>query len=317
MGRLQKGGVSMELWQLKQRQSLPLEVKIEMSKIRIRKWYEAWDGDVYVSFSGGKDSTVLLHLVRYMYPEVPAVFVDTGLEYPEIRDFVKSVDNVNWLKPDISFRKVIEKYGYPVISKDVSNCIRGARRGSKHRIKRLTVKTGSKYDKLKWNFLLKSKFKISEQCCDVMKKKPLKQYEKHTKRYMFTGEMADDSMLRETQYINNGCNAFDLDRPKSTPLGFWTEKDIWNYIKLFNVKYSKIYDMGESRTGCIFCMFGVHFEKQPNRFQRMQTTHPQLYNYCMKDWDKGGLGIAKVLEYINVPYKDYIPQLKDYEQMVI
>ena len=69
----------MELWELKQKQSLPLEAKIAMTLRRIREWYEYWDGNVYVSFSGGKDSTVLLHLVRQHYPGVPAVFSDTGL----------------------------------------------------------------------------------------------------------------------------------------------------------------------------------------------------------------------------------------------
>ena len=69
----------MELWELKQKQCLPLEVKIAMTLRRIREWYEYWDGNVYVSFSGGKDSTVLLHLVRQYYPGVPAVFSDTGL----------------------------------------------------------------------------------------------------------------------------------------------------------------------------------------------------------------------------------------------
>ena len=64
----------MELWQLQQKQSLPLEAKIAMTQQRIREWYEHWDGEVYVSFSGGKDSTVLLHIVRQMYPDVPAVF---------------------------------------------------------------------------------------------------------------------------------------------------------------------------------------------------------------------------------------------------
>ena len=110
----------MEAWQLKQLQGLPLEVKIEKTKLRIREWYEHWDGEVYVSFSGGKDSTVLLHIVRELYPDVKAVFVDTGLEYPEIREFVKSIENVDWLKPKMTFKEVIEKYGYPVISKDVA-----------------------------------------------------------------------------------------------------------------------------------------------------------------------------------------------------
>lgn len=79
----------MKLYELRQKQSLPLESKIEMSLRRIKEWYSENQGAVYVAFSGGKDSTVLLHLVRSLYPEVPAVFVDTGLEYPEIREFVQ------------------------------------------------------------------------------------------------------------------------------------------------------------------------------------------------------------------------------------
>jgi 3'-phosphoadenosine 5'-phosphosulfate sulfotransferase (PAPS reductase)/FAD synthetase len=295
----------MELWQLQQRQGQPLEIKILIALNRIRAWYEAWEGQVYISFSGGKDSTVLLHLVRSLYPHVPAVFVDTGLEYPEIREFVKTIDNVIWLKPKMQFRQVIEKYGYPILSKDISNTIRGARNGGKHRINRLTIKTGSKYDKTKYKFLLDAPFRISEQCCDVMKKKPFKDYEKETGLVMFTGEMADDSTMRETQYLSNGCNAFKLDRPKSTPLGYWLEKDIWDYLKTNDVKYCKIYNMGVHRTGCMFCMFGCHLEKSPNRFQQMASTHPKLYEYCIKDWELNGLGLGKVLDFINVPYKVY------------
>ena len=105
---------------LKLYQSKSLEEKIEMSKERIRIWYEYWDGNVFVSFSGGKDSTVLLDLVRSIYPEVKGMFLDTGLEWPEIRQFVKQFDNIDWVRPKMPFHKVIDKYGYPIISKDVA-----------------------------------------------------------------------------------------------------------------------------------------------------------------------------------------------------
>ena len=94
---------------LKQRQSLPLHLKIELSKNRIKQFYEHFDGKVYVSFSGGKDSTVLLHLVRSLYPEVPAVFVDTGLEYPEVRQFVKQTES-------LSTCSLLEKYPSRIIT---------------------------------------------------------------------------------------------------------------------------------------------------------------------------------------------------------
>ena len=115
--------------ELQELQALPLSLKIRLTKQRIREWVNHFGEDgVYVSFSGGKDSTVLLHIVREMYPDVPAVFVDTGLEYPEIRQFVRTFDNVEWIKPKKNFRKVIEDYGYPFISKEVSESVQGARK---------------------------------------------------------------------------------------------------------------------------------------------------------------------------------------------
>lgn len=114
---------------LQQLQALPLKLKISLTKQRIRQWiHEFGEDGVYVSFSGGKDSTVLLHLVRQEYPNVKAVFVDTGLEYPEIRQFVKTFDNVEWLKPKMTFKQVIQKYGYPFISKEVSEKVYYAKR---------------------------------------------------------------------------------------------------------------------------------------------------------------------------------------------
>ena len=114
---------------LKMRQALPLDVKVRMTQQRIREWVNEFGIDgVYVSFSGGKDSTVLLHIAREIYPDMRAVFVDTGLEYPEIREFVKTFENVEWLKPTMTFKQVIEKYGYPFISKEVAECVYGARK---------------------------------------------------------------------------------------------------------------------------------------------------------------------------------------------
>lgn len=112
--------------ELYQMQALPLNLKIRLTEDRIRGWLDSYDA--YVSFSGGKDSTVLLDIARKIDPSIPAVFVDTGLEYPEIREFVKTFDNVTWLKPKMNFFQVCEKYGFPLISKEVSECVHGARK---------------------------------------------------------------------------------------------------------------------------------------------------------------------------------------------
>ena len=308
---------------LRQKQSLPLEGKIILAQQRIREWYEHWDGQVYISFSGGKDSTVLMHLVKELYPHVPTVFVDTGLEYPEVRKFATERADVV-LRPKLRFDQVIQKYGYPVIGKKQARYIRdlqSASEGNRTTVNlRLTgYNSKGQYcpaQKLaaKWIPLGDAPFRISEQCCDVTKKEPFKRYEKETGRHPFTGEMACESSLREKEYLSTGCNVFDAKTPKSRPLSTWLEQDILQYIATRKLEIPSVYGdvvqegdsyalTGCKRTGCMFCMFGVQFDQSPNRFQRMQETHPRQYAYCMKPVDDGGLGLKEVLEYIGVPYE--------------
>jgi len=117
------------LTELQMLQALPLEVKVRKTQERLREWVDYFGEDgVYISFSGGKDSTVLLDIARKMYPNLKAAFFDTGLEYPEVRQFVKTFDNVDMVKPKMPYKQVIEKYGYPFISKEVSECVYGARK---------------------------------------------------------------------------------------------------------------------------------------------------------------------------------------------
>lgn len=112
---------------LRQLQALPLDAKVLMTQQRIREWYNYWNGDVYISFSGGKDSTVLTHLVHNMYPDVPLVFANTGLEYPEIQAFARQM-GAEFVRPKMSFSEVISKYGYPIIGKEIAEAISYARR---------------------------------------------------------------------------------------------------------------------------------------------------------------------------------------------
>jgi 3'-phosphoadenosine 5'-phosphosulfate sulfotransferase (PAPS reductase)/FAD synthetase len=354
-------------YDLAQMQSLPLEAKIIMTQQRIRQWYEYWNGMVYVSFSGGKDSTVLKHIVDGMYSDVPAVFVNTGLEYPEIQRFAKDIKegkydcfnpDVEIVRPEMRFDEVIRKYGYPVVSKEVAKKIYEGRQATKNgkidnyatrQFNGTYVSKNGKtnaYSIEKWKFLYESDIPVSDRCCMVMKKKPAKLYEKQTGRKPIIGTMASESKLRYNAWLQHGCNAFEKGRPSSQPLSFWTEQDVLHYIKKYNVPYCSVYGdividekvdgdnvlegqinlidyldcheeadklktTGCDRTGCIFCMFGCHLDKTPNRFQRLKETHPRQYEYCMGGgemvdgkWQpsKEGLGLGKVLDYIGVKY---------------
>lgn len=312
---------------LKTMQAWPLDRKIRVSQTRIMEWYRRWDGNVSVNFSGGKDSTVLLDMARRVYPDIEAVFVDTGLEYPAIREFVKTKENVNILKPKMNFKKVLDTYGYPVVSKEVSEAVKEARIGLakgdgsySYRIERLrgTYKdkdgNPSRYNKKKWGFLLEAPFKISDECCDVMKKEPLKRYQKESGKYPIIGTMAAESLLRRNSWLRFGCNIVDSREPRSRPLSFWTEQDILKYLVITNIPYASVYGdiveedqmtmlepryttTGAKRTGCMFCMFGAHLEERPNRFEQMKETHPKQYDYCINK-----LGCGEVLDYIGAPY---------------
>ena len=293
-------------------QSLPLDIKIMKTKRRIQEWVDYYgESKVYISFSGGKDSTVLLNLVRQVNPNIPGVFIDTGLEYPETKEFVKSIDNITILRPKMSFKQVIEKYGYPMVSKEQANYLDDIRNSTeKMKIRRLEGDSHGRFKlSKKWYYLIDAPFKVSHRCCNVMKKEPAKRYEHETGRVPFIATLAEESSLRQQSYLKTGCNAFNSKRPNSTPLAFWKEQDILKYIYDNKLSINKAY--GEvirkddvysttkcDRTGCIYCGFGVHLEKEPNRYQRLEQTHPQLYNYCM---DK--LGFKEVCEYMNIPYK--------------
>ena len=248
MSPISKEKAAMKRNFLQQRQSLPLHLKIQMSKQRIQEFYEHFEGKVYVSFSGGKDSTVLLHLVRSLFPEVPALFIDTGLEYPEVKTFIKSFDNVIILRPEMSFKKVITEYGYPVISKEVAQFIEDNRKKPNgYTAKKFdpdsdyVKRYGARFCLAKWNYLKNSDIKISSQCCRVMKKTPAKKFEKESGLKPFIATMAVESNLRKQEYIKKGCNLFESKRPASTPLGFWTEQDILQYLVENNLPYCSVY----------------------------------------------------------------------------
>jgi 3'-phosphoadenosine 5'-phosphosulfate sulfotransferase (PAPS reductase)/FAD synthetase len=294
-------------------QAESFERKILITQARIMDWYVRQDGNVSVSFSGGKDSTVLLHLVRSLYPDVEAVFVDTGLEFPEVREFAKRQENVTVLKPKMNFRAVLDKYGWCYPSKDVAMTVHYARQGSAWAVSRFAALNRDGSDSPwkrrhygKWAGLVESPFKISHMCCHVMKEEPLDRHRRETGKKPFIGTMAVESNRRRQAWLQTGCNAFEAKKPVSKPLSFWTEQDVLQYIRRYGLEIASVYGeivkdkngrlttTGEKRTGCMFCPVGCHLDKQ-NRYQRMKTTHPKVWSYCMDT-----LGLGDFLDYIGV-----------------
>ena len=376
---------------LYQMQSLPLSAKISMTARRINEWVNEFGEDgVYLSFSGGKDSTVLGHIIREVcgYKNIPFVFVDVPTQYPELKEFTQTFDNLVILKPKISFAQVCEQYGFPMISKVVSNCVSGARKyvkyldsqksnnailtdrqfhmlamsdplgierrinkkneqhknlqigvipsGSEYRLRRLNGELKdskgnySQFNQEKYKFFLDAPFEISDLCCDIMKKKPAHDYEKKTGRKPIIATMASESVIRTQKWLQDGCNAFNVTKPHSNPMSFWTEQDVLLYIKENNLPICSVYGevvtdyeavgqcenqmsfadfgifdkerpllktTGCQRTGCVLCGFGCHLEKE-SRFLRLKETHPKFHNllYILKN---NGVTYAEAIDWVN------------------
>ena len=299
---------------LKAMQAWSLQKKIQVTQARIMEWYYHYGGKVSVSISGGKDSAVLLDLARRCHPDIEAVFVDTGLEFPEVREVAMATSNVTILRPAMRFDEVVKVHGWCYPSKTVAHTIYYARKGSKWALNQLEGKSpdGSPNKFIqdryaKWAFLLNSPFIISSKCCDIMKEAPLAKLTKASGKHPIIGMMASESHRRKQAWLQTGCNGFDSKHPKSKPMSFWTEQDVLQYIRKCNIPIASVYGdivedkkgklstTGESRTGCTFCPVACHLQKE-NRFQRLAKTHPKLHEYCMN-----ALGLGAFLDFIGVP----------------
>lgn len=302
----------------------PYEMKPNFSMYRVYEWHTYWNGAVYVSFSGGLDSTVLAYIVCQAYRKygldgkIPLVYVDTGTEYPEIREFVEFY--TQWLRekfpeldieketlhPKHSFKWVCENKGFPITSKDTAGKIRKLRHGrlsDRYRNYLLNGDERGKFGMLakKWQWAInteKMPADISEYCCEVMKKQPFKEYVKRTGRQPFIGITQDESFRRENQYNHTGRNVYDGRTIKSQPLGFWPKGEIIRYVAENEIPICSVYGeakqdeqgnwilTGEQRTGCIVCGFGCHLEPEPNRFQRLMASdndkHRRMCEGCLK-----------------------------------
>lgn len=275
-----------------ERQGWSLQHKIDHALATIDIFVSRMGGPekVYCSFSGGKDSTVLLHLCRVLFPDILAVFCSTGNEYPEIIRFVNEQKeagaNIQIIRPKITPRQVWAKYGFPIVGKETADKI--------HRIrvnphtKTASVFLGDGYFSLpkKWRYLISEPYEVSSYCCDRLKKAPFHEFEKNTGRRPIIGVMASESKMRAGQWVRSGgCNVFG-EKAASRPLSIWTEADVWEYIRREHIQISEIYRKGAKRTGCMGCGFGAQFGDN-ERFSILLKEHPKCYNMVMTYQNNG------------------------------
>lgn len=204
-----------------------------------------------------------------------------------------------------------------------------------------TTEYSRMYNKERYKFFLDAPFEISAHCCSIMKKAPMKNYAKRTGKMPMTAQMASESRLRTMKWLENGCNGFEMKCPVSNPMSFWTEQDVLAYLYCNHIPVASVYgeitadygagkaqentmelglfDEGKplfetagcNRTGCVFCGFGCHREKSPNRWEIAERfSNPAIIDYMLRGgafdekgiWkpDERGLGFWFVIEWINV-----------------
>lgn len=281
---------------LKMLQALPLNIKIVLSTNLIKDAIQEFGiNHIYVSYSGGRDSTVLSHIAKQIDPNILHLFANTTNEYPETLQHIhweKTVNKTNIIivfpfdsKGTLwTFKKVVKHYGFPMFSKRISNAIRTYQHA------KTDVTKQNSLDYINRNFkkyLSYINLPLSDKCCDKLKKEPLKRKAKELNLFCsIIGILASESYQRETEWINYGCNVFHLKSDNQCrPLSFWTEQDIQEYILINDVKISSLYEKGYTRNGCMYCGFGITFEKEePNRYQKLRLTHPAKYDYLISNF---------------------------------
>lgn len=268
--------------ELQERQGWTLNQKVDHS-LGVIDHFKSIYPNAKVSFSGGVDSTVMFYLCRIIDPNMVGVFANTTNEFSEIVKFVKTFDNIKIVHPDKSFPQIIEKCGFPLVSKKIARMVNDVKHPTLRNQKSVQLySTGIKSDGTrgkyfipeKWKHLIDAPFDLTYKCCNELKKKPLQGY---LKDGVFIGTMASDSGLREDSYKKTGCINFGEN--KCMPLSIWNTTDVWEFIKKQNIKYCNVYDSGEKHTGCAYCGFGCQFDK--TRFDRLKVREPKRYEQIM------------------------------------
>ena len=285
-----------------------LDTKILKAVHRIEDLYFQTSGNCYISFSGGKDSTVLLALTKMsidvgVLPEdgIKAVFINTGVEMQATIDFVNwckesgYYKNIETIRPSLPYAQVIAKYGKPMKSKMKAQYIGMWQKGTRtdnvmqYLVYGENPNNGKQFSKTKLAdkdfHMLHPDFKImvSQKCCKCLKKDPSKEYDKKNNMDgkivgIRAGEGGARALQVEKRLKNGGklCTYYNGKVMVKAPIIDWTDEDIEDFIKEYNVPLSKAYTVyGMKRTGCYGCPFSLDLEDnlrilhdyEPNRYK--------------------------------------------------
>lgn len=284
--------------QLTELQALDLDAKIKWARERIKRALNKLKKPA-LAFSAGKDSTVLLHMIRQYEPGIITIYVNTSIEFPECVRFARWIRD-EWdltfyeAKPEVTFWWVVKEYGWPLLGKSFGVG------GVAHKESRaMFFDDLAARGELTGAYAIQAEVPISSACCTFLKERPSGKIQKRLGiDGLFLGIMASESRQRMFNFLQYGEWYYAKSQKlwKSHPLAIWSDEDVWGYIRRFGLPYAALYDMGyhdektgewiaHKRNGCMFCGMDLRFPN--NHLAIMRRTHPKAWNTIMR---KKGLG---------------------------
>ena len=275
------------------------EYIIERRKAKIQTVHSVYNlsANGYMSFSGGKDSTALHYLIDEALPKntIPRVFIDTGIEYKSIVEFVRKFAERDKrfviIKPSRNIVAMLQKYGYPFKSKDHAKILHTYQRsGILPSVKSYLDPTRiSKYgcpQKLLPQFTPDYKLKVSPHCCEGLKKQPIGRWSRENNRPIaITGIRASEGGARSR---HSNCLSFggkDNKSPKKFhPLLPVTDETLEWFIETRGFELCELYypPFNFERTGCKGCPFNIRLQDQ---LDVMQSLLPYERKQCEIIWE--------------------------------
>lgn len=279
-----------------QRLQWSMEQKLDHTVGTIDKFVRMTNGKAYVAFSAGKDSLVLLDIARrFVNKNILAVFDNTGMEYPESVQYAMGFSNLEIVKPKVPIKQMINKIGFPLVSKDISHKLAIMRKNMNGKyaeklLRKRQTDGSNRYGYLpyKWRFLLYVPYNCSEACCYHLKKHPMAKFNAEKGLFPMIATTVAESATRwaAVQRVG-GCIVARGNMMKATPISFWTDDDIWAYINRFQLEVNPLYtEHNFQRTGCMFCGFGAQY-KSDRRFVNLFNIHRNIYKACMSYTNNG------------------------------
>lgn len=280
---------------LKSIKLLSLDAKITLAENIIIEEYLRSNGNIFISFSGGKDSTILRHIALRLFPNLRCVFSNTTNELRDIVKYVKTFPNIITVTPELSYKKVLETKGFPLVSKEVSQKANELKHTNGKRTRMLRYYGNNKGDSKqssKWYFLSEQQFDVSNKCCSILKKEPLQKWAKNNGNPKpLIALMSDESRLR-SQLALYGKE----DSEKIYPFlrTGWSEADIWEYANRYNIRFAECYYdrvingvfiPKRDRSGCEFCGYDISTINE--RFETSRILSPKKYENIMNVKNNG------------------------------